>query len=318
MLAPLLRSGQREAKYSRLKGTDRGQRALLDLFSSDLIAPATTKAVVADKRYYLVVHLVDKIVEPTLYERGIDLYAGDAHVNMAHMFYYAGPHIFPNGRWILFLAALLAALRNPSRAAFQRYNDVLDEATSLAVGGEFGSEAAGLWATRGRLGEFITGYDDLSVFDPMPDLFIMLVNFWMADSAGMFEVTHDISKPLRRNEAFLRLMMTPLTSRRIGYGDRTTELPLRISELTFADSAQLPQIQLADLIAGAAVDLTNAIAGYRAMTRYHDALLAGPFNRLIIGALLPSKDITRKNDPMEGQVSLVDGSVAFFREARST
>jgi len=34
LIAPLLRQGQAEAKYSKLKGTARGQAALLELFSS--------------------------------------------------------------------------------------------------------------------------------------------------------------------------------------------------------------------------------------------------------------------------------------------
>lgn len=315
LLAPLLRPGQREAKYSRLKGTVRGREALLTLFSSDLISYDNSRIVVADKRYYVITHLVDKLIEPTLYERGIDLYAGDAHVNMVRMFYYAGPYIFPDGRWNRLLKAFVATLRNPSVDALRHYDAVLDEAAHSAVGGEYGPEAAGIWATRGRAAEFLRGFTDIAVFDPMPDLFIMLVNFWMADTDGMFEVIHDVSKPLRRNEAFLRLMMTPLASRRIGYGQRTTELPLRVSDLRFADSEQHPQIQLADLMAGAAVDLLNSIAGYCVATPYHAALRDGRMNDLIAGAMVPFKAIERANDPLEGQTSLVDGAADFFHEA---
>lgn len=316
LVGPLLLQGQKEAKYSRLKGTVRGQDALLKMFSSDLIASSNTRAVLADKRYYVITHLVDKLIEPTLLERQIDLYEGDGQVNMVNMFYFVGPHMFPDGRWQRFLEAFVQTLRRPSQVSFRHYDDVLHEAVTHAIGGTFGPEVMGLHMTKGRGAEFLRPFKDMpATFDPMPDLFIMLVNFWMTDHEEWIDVTHDVSKPLRRHEEFLRLMMTPLTTRHIGYGKRTTELPLRVSNLRFADSTEYPQLQVADLVAGAAVDLMSAIAGYHTNSQYHEQLLNGPFNTLIAGAMIPIKEIERANDPLPGQVSLVDGSAEFIREA---
>ncbi|QHE89213.1 DUF3800 domain-containing protein (plasmid) [Hydrogenophaga sp. BPS33] len=56
LVCPLLVQRQREAKYTRLKGTARGQRALLDLFGSNHFSPESTKLMLVDKRFYAITH----------------------------------------------------------------------------------------------------------------------------------------------------------------------------------------------------------------------------------------------------------------------
>ncbi len=99
LVRPLLRQGQTEAKYTKLRGSRSGQQALLQFFASPDLTPANAKMMVVDKRYYLITHLVDKLIEPTVYEGGLDLYAGDAHVGLVNVWYYAGHTIFPDGIW---------------------------------------------------------------------------------------------------------------------------------------------------------------------------------------------------------------------------
>ncbi len=73
LVAPLLSASQTEAKYSVLRRSSRGQTALVALFESRLLTPEVASVVMTDKRYYLATQLVDKLIEPPLYEAGIDL-----------------------------------------------------------------------------------------------------------------------------------------------------------------------------------------------------------------------------------------------------
>lgn len=174
--------------------------------------------------------------------------------------------------------------------------------------------ATGLFLARGRLDEFIGIYTDLEVFDPAVDMFIDLINKWMVIDSGLLQVTHDRSKPLKRNEKFLRTMMTPVATRIIGYGDRRAELPLRVSPFNFGDSCTNPQLQVADLIAGASVDCLLAWSGRRPSTDYHEAMRETHLHELFAGGMLPSPDIKRTNEPREGEKSLVDGATDFLKE----
>jgi hypothetical protein len=318
LLLPLLRQGQTEAKYSVLRRTARGQEALLRFFSSDRLTRSTTKALVADKRFSVVAQLVDKLIEPAAYEDGLDLYDGDGQIAYANVLHFAGPDMLPDGRWDNVLKAFLAAVRRPSDETYEALEFVLRGALQYALmHSELAEPIFGLMRAPDNLHRYLDPFIGTASFDPMPNLFASLVNYWMRQSDERFDVIHDQSKPLQQSEPHLRLLMTQASSRQVGYGDRKVELPLRISELTFADSKLHPSLQVADLVAGAAMDLFCVLLGHREGTPYHEALRSSCFTDLIIDGIVPSSDITRENEAQVGETSIVDGTTSFIREAKA-
>lgn len=314
LIAPLLRSGQKEAKYSKLKGSRQGQADLIKFFSSLELRLENSKFTLADKKYYLITHIVDKLIEPPLHELGIDLYENDAHVGLVNLWYYTGDYIFP-GQWKNVQQAFLQAIRLRDHSSFNQFDRIVTKAYKRARP-DFRDIATGLFLARGRLDEFIGVYQDLEVFDPAVDLFTSLTQKWMQQSPNMFHVTHDQSKPLRRSEKFLRTLMTPLSPRVIGYGNRQAELPLRISDLYFGDSAVHPQLQVADIIAGAAIDCLLSWSGRKPAQTYHTALKETQLHKLFCDGMLPSvSNVARGNPSRPGEKNLVDGSAEFLLQA---
>jgi hypothetical protein len=316
LLAPLLKPGQLEAKYAKLRSKRTGEQALLTFFSSPQLTLTSTKFTIADKRFYLVSHLVDKLIEPCLHEAGIDLYKGDAHVGLANIWYYTGDSILPNGQWARVLEAFLQSVRRLDKASFQTFDQVIGDAYEHAPHSSR-DFAAGLAMAAGRLEQFIGVYRNIVAFDPACDCFTLLVQRWMNDTSGLLHITHDRSKPLKRNEGFLRNLMKPLPARAIGFGARKGELPLRVSTLDFADSHQFPQIQIADLVAGAAIDCLLAWSGKRPASSFHESMKATRLSDLFVGGMVPSvSDIGRAAAPsVPGERSIVDGTTDFLKES---
>lgn len=313
LIKPLLRRGQTEAKYSKLKGSVSGQNALIEFFMSAELSSSTAKAMLTDKHYYLITHLVDKLIEPPLYEHGIDMYASDAHVRLTNVWYYAGKYVFPYGHWKKVLTAFEQALRCPSKGTFAIFDQVLTIAASKTPY-EHRDVMTGLLMARGRLDEFIGVFRNSVTFDPAPDLLTALVHKWMAEYQGKFNLTHDKSKPLARNEKFFRALMSDAPSRIIGYGDRQVEMPLRVSAFSFADSRDFAQLQVADIIAGATIDALLAWSGKRPAQVYHEKLKTTQLQDLVVGGMLPNIKMETSPPPEPGQQSLVDGSAAFLQE----
>lgn len=313
LIAHLRRQGQKEVKYSRLRSTVSGQALLIKFLSSPELVRATTKVVVADKQYYLVTHLVDKLIEPVMSERGDDLYARDRHVYLTNMWYFFGSRFFPNGQWKKILIAFNSAIRSFSKSAYENFDNVLVRAVREAPS-EYGDIVGALILARGRLDEFIGCYSGGVVFDPAPDLLTSLTHKWMEEVSGRFRLTHDKSKPLLKNEKFFRALMTDVPTRMIGYGDRQAELPLRISEFDFADSRECPQLQVADIVAGATSDALCAFMGKKPRLRYHELLIETNLESVFVDGMLPSKDFKLAENPAAGQLNLVDGSTAFLNE----
>jgi hypothetical protein len=156
-------------------------------------------------------------------------------------------------------------------------------------------------------------FRDIAAFDPAVDAFSLLIHKWMVEHSGRFPVTHDQSKPLRRNEKLLRALMSNADSRVIGYGDRQHELPLRISTLAFGDSKAIPPLQIADLIAGAAADYLKACFWGTPLSEYHRSLQSILFP-LYVGGMLPTFESAPVRDPRLGECSLPDGSAKFLEE----
>lgn len=313
LVDPLKRQGQKEAKYSKLKNSASGQAALIEFLSCPELRLSTAKFTLADKRYYLITHLVDKLIEPTLHESGLDLYAKDGHVGLVNVWYYAGKTIFPNRHWDKVLSAFEHAVRCPTNGAFLDFDATLMRAFRLTP---YDSRdlATGLLMAKGRLEEFIGCYRGGVVFDPAPDLFTAMIHKWMDDYPEKFAVTHDKSKPLARNEAFFRALIVDAPPRFIGYGDRQVELPLRVNKFSFADSRDHAQLQVADIVAGACTDALLAWSGRKPITSYHEALKGTKLERLFVGGMLPTPSMPTVRAPVPGEVSLVDGSAAFLRE----
>jgi hypothetical protein len=313
LLSRVSRGGTREVKYAKLRGTRSGQDALVELLSSPELTQETAKFTLADKKFYLVAHLVDKLIEPMLHRAGIDLYKRDAHVGLANVWYYAGHTIFPGKWWEQVLRTFLAALRRLDAQSFRDFDDVL-VAAARHVPFDSRDYAAGLLAVRGRLPELLGVYVGLVVFDPAADLFVDLIQKWMNEHPGHFKVTHDRSKPLKRSESFLRMLMKPIPTRTIGYAGRKGELPLRVRELTFEESHAHPEIQLADLIAGASIDSLLAWSGRRSASGYHDALKSSRLEAMFTGGMLPSPEVGAGPEPGPGETSIVDGQTEFLSE----
>ena len=315
LVAPLLSASQTEAKYSVLRRSSRGQTALVALFESPLLTPEVASVVMTDKRYYLATQLVDKLIEPPLYEAGIDLYARDQAVNLARVWHYAGPHIFPNGGWERVLMALQEALKSRTPSTFEQF-DATVRLSARDANPEMRDLVAGLLHAQGRLPEFLGIFTHASAFDPAVDSFILMISRIMETQPGRFAVTHDASKPLARQVDLLRALMKPdAATTTLGYSGRTMELPLRISSLQFADSRAHPQLQVADLIAGCAVDCLLAASGRRPMTKFHERVLSTGFNDLFVGGVLPKPQIQASSAPTSSEISLVDGAAQFLKRA---
>lgn len=312
---PLLRPGQHEVKYTSLSASTAGQRALLEFFKSSHLSPATAKVAVTDKRYYLISHLVDKLIEPVFHGKGIDLYAGGRHVGYSNVLYQAGRILFPEGGWQNILDCFLEALRDDRDLVLQNLEAAAVAAAQKAPAGYDDFIVPLILGTR-NASTLLEGLAGLGTFDPAIDAFNAIVQAWMSETSEPLCVVHDTSKPMKKAESFLRqLMSTNAGSRMIGYGNRTAVLPIRVSTLNFADSREHPQLQIADILAGAARDCVTAKLNPKKWTSFHETVLP-LIDRIVVNRMLPDPTVigVAERQPAPGSVSLVDGSVDFLIE----
>ncbi|RYG39296.1 MAG: DUF3800 domain-containing protein [Burkholderiales bacterium] len=314
LLAPIKGAAQ-EVKYSKVRSRPRGQKAILEALSSPLLDQVSVLLYPVDKRYYLASQLVDKIIEPAWYDRGHDLYARDGAINLARVWHYVGPHIFPGWRWDHVLSTFQDALRTRDATAFRAFEACL-ELCARDSPPRYAELLADLQACDGQLDQLLGIFPSSVSFDPAVDAFIALVTEAVSLQGYPIEVIHDESKPLRAQERLLRALTDQdQPVREVGYGARRMNLPLRVEHLSFADSTALPQLQLADLFAGVTVDCLLAWSGQRECTPFHDALKESRLGQMPMNGILPSPNIEASAPPALGDINPVDGAAAFLLDA---
>jgi hypothetical protein len=159
--------------------------------------------------------------------------------------------------------------------------------------------------TRGVVHDVLSD-EDRTALDPALPAFFDLAARWTAELNGPFDIAHDISKPIAAQRENLELLMSTAHEPWISPADGPRrQLPLLATGVRFADSGSVVQIQISDLIAGAAACFMGArtqrgvdpLARKLQQTRLPELLSAGVL-------VWPSKSVTPgdlgKGDDGEG------------------
>ena len=251
LLASVRGRGSREAKFSVLKRSPEGVRWLAHLLNDPRLNSARVCVDAYHKRFMVVTKLVDLIAETILHEAGHDLYKKGANLALSNMLFYVMPAFCGERPTQTFLQAFVDLIRWRTQAYKENFYRAGAELADACSDEEF----------KKSLVPFVTEdlfhlwFDSIgpNALDPaIPALFLHIAT-WGARKNGRFHVIHDRSKPiLATQEAFQAMMaMGEQQSAVVGYDRRKFSFPLRSESLTQGDSLDHPQIQIADLCAGA-------------------------------------------------------------------
>lgn len=262
----------KEAKFARLRTSNPGRKQLLRLLESPWIDEHRVKATVYHKPYMVTTKIVDMLIETLLHRRGHDLYEDGGNVATANLLHTVAPQVCGAERYGELQRRFVTMVREPSSdatTAFYAQVDVLlaacDDPTLQAV-------LSTLRASEAVVDEALDR-EDRAALDPAIPAFFDLASQWTATLQRPFDVAHDDSKPLARSKSQLELYMSthetgpPLT----GPGPKR-QLPLLSTGVAFANSMEVPQIQLADLFAGALSTISRATAAGRPVGFARDLL----------------------------------------------
>lgn len=247
-----------ELKYRAL-ARRRANHSRLIALQRDLLTHHKCVTYVCDKRYLLLLMLLDYAVEPFYYQRGIDFYEDGQNYSLASLLYITGPMLLGDGALDRLLASFQRATKEKSPAALA---DLVDAARA--------SKWQELPEVLGPLAQFAAPECLQAVATPgvTTDAALVvlqsLVSRMEAMADGPYLVEHDQSKNL--------LTYHDLLQRYIHHEDPITfhqseiasiSFPLKLRAVTQVDSRNSPAVQLADVMIGAAIDAANTLTGHR-------------------------------------------------------
>lgn len=241
-----------EIKFSKLKRSYKGRRKILDILNTDMLSDDKVLISGFHKSFMVITKMVDLLIEPMLYESGIDLFERGENIAMANMLFFTMPVFIGRDSFKAIQAAFVEMVRFPSSAAAERFFELIYKARRDLKHPEFAQELDMLLATQSEVRKSLYKWDG-SDLDPAIPAFVEHGSIWTSRLMTEFSILHDSSKPIQQQQLILEAMMS--TSEKpvsIGYDRRKMAFPIMAAGIEFYDSSLIPQIQLADIIASSA------------------------------------------------------------------
>lgn len=280
-----------EIKYARRAGNLRGRRQMVEFLRALNVDRHRVAFFAVHKQFLLLTHLVEYWLEPMMRDDGVNLYERGGNIALANVCYLTlGASLGPHGRREL-LRQFQVMTRDRTRFAFHSFWDSLQQANreNELVSNVFGAIA---------IAEHRLGYEHLvglpaHVLDVADLNLLETVQHWRTQFPGEeLSLFHDRSTMLERQRELWEAILDPGNPAAIvGQDRRTITFPLPVRGLRLEDSQCFPQLQVADLIAGASREVWHARVTGRS-SAYCDELVEAGILNAQVGGIVPTALVT--------------------------
>jgi PAS domain-containing protein len=291
-----------EVKYSRRSKSRRGRAQILEFLRALKVDRCRFAYFAFHKQFLLLTNLIDFWLEPIMRDSGVNLYERGGNIALANASYLTlGTCLGLDGRREL-LRRFQVMTRDRTPFAFRNFWNSLRQAVNAH---DLVAQVLGGFP----LAEDLLGYDHLlqlpaNMLDPGDIGLIDTVQHWRKQQAAgtEFELFHDRSTLLEQQRMFWEAILDPSNPAAVvGQDRRTIEFPLPVRALRLEDSTQFAQLQVADVVAGAARSIWNArVAG--SSNEYCEALLDTGLLNGLAGGVVPTALVTPEDLETVGPV----------------
>lgn len=249
----LLGNNDKELKFAKSKKNSRGRKQILDILDSPALSSEKILISGVHKPFMIITKMLDLLVEPFMHATGFDFYAKGLNICMANMWYFAMPVFIGKERFEALKVAFVKMVRTPSAEKIDQFYSIVANAIKHINYPEFADDLKMLLATRVIAESDFKGWNS-SDLDPAIPLFCEHAAIWTGTFNTEFLIVHDESKTLSQEQIILEAMMsTKEKTVIIGYDRRKKVFPIRANSINFCNSSECPQVQVADIVAGATV-----------------------------------------------------------------
>jgi hypothetical protein len=202
LVADCIPAGRLELHFADLRNSGEGRRAILRVLDAKMINPHTSRVTPMHKPFAVVARFFDYIIEPTIYERGRDVYADGMQRDFPNVLYRRGPEACGQVLWHEMLEAFVALMRSQTEAALDRFTEA-HRACRIAAGHPLvrlmlddvpDREEV---ARRARIDQPV-GIGRRDLLDPVPTMLIENCITWPGRLGSPIRVVHDENNVVRR------------------------------------------------------------------------------------------------------------------------
>lgn len=260
LLQEAVPDGAAEAKFSKLRTSNPGRKRILALLKKGAFSSNDVKIAIYHKSFMVTVKIVDMLVETWHHRVGVDLYENAGHLALANLLHSVIPVFCGIDAFKVWQERFVALVRSKTPESVDAFYAQTLRLRAANSNPQFDSALGMLALTRAIVDEGVADKDPIALDPAIPSL-VSLAAQWTATLKHPFDLVHDQSKPVAHSrESLLALLRVDRAPESFGRGDFEAAFPILAHDIRFADSRSVPQLQVADICAGAAATLMRARA----------------------------------------------------------
>ncbi len=306
--------GAAEAKFAALRTSNSGRKRILALLQDEGLSRAEVRLCIYHKAFMITTKIVDALVETWHHRNGIDLYENAAHLGLANLLHQVIPVHCGSSAFQEWQKRFVVMVRDKSAVSIDAFYEQTRTLREQNTSTDFDIFLAMLGHTRAVVDEGIRDGDRVAL-DPAVPALVQLAAEWTAALGTPFDLVHDHSKPIDYERERLALLMSvEEVPRRFDHMGVSYAFPLQAPAIRFADSRDVPQLQIADLMAGATAALFRARAR-REKDAFVEAIVRTRLPGLVTNAVWPDtavspEDLDAKRRPGSAQLDFITSLAA--------
>ncbi len=283
-----------ELKYSRLTRGSRNHDRIVELVRFAAKDPERAGLWLAHKEFAMVTFIVDWWIEPLAYEGGLNLYKDGANLAMANMLFYALEGFWGADFRRRLLTHFQRMIRARTKEAFDQCAAFVHRAYGRAGSDDSRAEVMRyLWTSFPLLGHrHVLGLPKRVLDLALPGL-IFIGHTWRSRHSDSLEAVHDQSTNMAKQKWLWEALSSPaLAPATFAHRGGEHSFPMNVMSTRFADSVQEKQLQVCDILAGVASSFVRTWNAQGANAAFNEQLIDAGIEKLHIGGLWPSTDVT--------------------------
>ncbi len=292
ILQPVSGGQAEEAHFASLKRRKAGRKGILKVLQSSLLTEERVKIFLVRKPYLVITKLVDLLVEELVYRQGIDLYERGRNIAVANVLYYGIPACCGKSSFRGLQQSFIDMIRIKSNSAISSFFNAVNSAKQKCSNPRLAIHLHQIGATRGIVQDHLTNWSHTELDPAIPSL-LYISSLWSDQFGQPFSIIHDCSKPIAFEKDFVEALMDPDgPDIQVGRDRRVSPLFLKATGISFVDSGDSKQVQVADILAGAASYVGIGSIHAKVNHEFLQGVRVSLRSELIAGGIWPTPKVT--------------------------
>lgn len=246
-----------ELHFALLKGSQSGRDAIIKFINHPLITEDHIQTVTAHKEFVVHMHIVDRLIEPVLYERGHDIYPLGENIWMSNFMYIAGKaNVWNKALVTKLLSEFMLMTRTKTVESITSFYKTATDLYAV-VPPEDRPLVALILDSWEQIND-ILGHIDKFSLDVTLTSFYVICDRWHKRTGKKLRIYQDDSKQITHFKEYIDFTTNlKIEKQEVGFDGREMTYPTQIDELKLVSSKEVLGVQLSDLIASSMAFMYN-------------------------------------------------------------